>query len=625
MKAKDILRWTPAKPLLFESIVAIVLLVLTYPMFEPDYSNGLDASYIWGFNWLFDNDYNTLTRLIYPYGPFLWLKLPTLEGHHFVLFLLFFFAAKFIFISQALSLLRSCGCGILVAVAAVIPGCIFANIDVFLVFDVAFLVLRWLEKRQWLWFLLASVIAVFTLTIKVSIGVQTCSILVVGWLWAFVCHKNYRQLTVAAFSGIASFVVVGLAVYHRWSTMLSAYIGIPHLVMGYSDALVLMPEHKLWSLIIFVLATIALMLLSDNRKTRLFCLLMILPLFATWKYSIVREDFWHFKQLIAFCSCLLFLLPSMFENRRLAGWGCGVLALSMLFVNLHSLRLQTGCTLTTVRPGNFINLLVHGQSFKAKWQDNIEKGSAARRLDNSVLEIIDNGTVDCYPWEDIYIAANNLKWQPSTAVQFGAGNSAWVNHRAAQNYANTSTAVDFVLLHRINYERENGLKSIDDRYLLNDEPEVLDSILNNYYVADTGRYGILLAKGRNVNKRGSTVTNEIESHWDEWIDLSMLDESFTRADLSTYAKFNGRLRSMLYKPDICSVDYRLADGRELTYRFSPQTARCGLWIGPMPQSYVELAEMINLQGDLPRPVAIRFRAKHPNWHRKEVILHFRND
>lgn len=45
-------------------VAGIFLVLLTYPAFEPDYGTGLDASYVWGLNWLFDHDYNTLIRLI---------------------------------------------------------------------------------------------------------------------------------------------------------------------------------------------------------------------------------------------------------------------------------------------------------------------------------------------------------------------------------------------------------------------------------------------------------------------------------------------------------------------------------------------------------------------------------
>ena len=274
----------------------MLLFVLTYPVIEPDYGCGLDASYVWAFNWLFDNDYNTLTRLIYPYGPFLWLKMPALQGCHFVVFLIFFFVVKCFFVWQGLDLARRNGCGFLPALVFIIPGCVLANIDVFLVFDVAFVVILWLEKQRWTWFATASVMAVFTMMIKVSIGIQTCSILFVGWVIAIFEHRNLRQTAWAALSAVASVLLVGLAVYRSFPTMIQAYVGIPHLVTGYSDALVLMPEHKLWSMLLFLVATATLMVLANSKRARWLSLLMIIPLFAFWKYSIVREDFWHFEE-----------------------------------------------------------------------------------------------------------------------------------------------------------------------------------------------------------------------------------------------------------------------------------------------------------------------------------------
>ena len=620
---KEIFRWSPAKPCRWELAAAVLLFVFTYPWIEPDYGCGLDSSYVWGVNWLFDNDYSTLTRLVYPFGPFLWLKLPTLEGHHFVFFICFFFVAKCFYVWQGLALARRCGCGLLPAVVIMIPSCLFANIDVLIVFDVAFMVLRWLLGRRWQWFSAAAVVAVFSMTIKVSIGVHTCSILFVGWIFALVKYRDYRQAALSALTVAVSVLVVGLAVYRNWAALARACQGIVHLVTGYSDALVLMPDHKLWALALFVLFTAVLIIMADSKETRLLCMLMLIPLFAFWKHSIVREDYLHFRQLIVFGSCFLLLVPLYMERRRLPGFACGVLALSMLFVNLGSLHQDNGCVPTTVRAGNFINLLTHSKRYVAQWQDNINQSMVTRRLDAAVLQRIGDGTVDCYPWEDVFIAANGLKWQPSTAVQFGAGNSAWVNHLAAQNFAGNPSAVDYVLLHRTDYGRENGLQSLDGRYLLNDEPEVMDSILLNYSVAETGWYGILLCKGRNSKQLACGEPVMTKAHWDEWIGIPASGGAALRVDVRTSANLNGRLRATFYKPDICYIDYRFADGREATYRFSPASARGGLWVGPMPQSYAELVALVSGDAMPPCPVAIRLRAKHPGWHHKDITLLFR--
>lgn len=70
------------KNMWLQVLATILLVLLTYPVLEPDYGTGLDSSYVWGLNFLFDNDYTTLTHLIYPYGPLALLRLPTpFNGH----------------------------------------------------------------------------------------------------------------------------------------------------------------------------------------------------------------------------------------------------------------------------------------------------------------------------------------------------------------------------------------------------------------------------------------------------------------------------------------------------------------------------------------------------------------
>ena len=81
----------------FIALLALLPVVLTYPVFEPDFGTGLDSSYVWGLNWLFDNDYSTLKHLIYPYGPLAFLKIPTAPNGHFAFALAFYTVVKWVF------------------------------------------------------------------------------------------------------------------------------------------------------------------------------------------------------------------------------------------------------------------------------------------------------------------------------------------------------------------------------------------------------------------------------------------------------------------------------------------------------------------------------------------------
>lgn len=593
-------------------------------MFEPDFGVGLDSSYIWGFNYLFDHDYSTLTKLIYPFGPFLWLKTATIEGFHFELASLFYAIVKFFYIWLTLKLSRRSNCSTLLATLALVPACVLGNIDVFIVLDIALLTMIYIERQQVTLFVIATLFAIFSLFIKVSIGVQSCAVLFVGWIVGIALHKNLKQSLLTASSVIVALVIVGLAVCHSFPKLLATYSGILHLVSGYSSSLVLMPDHKSWALILFAIATFAIQPLLSDKRSQTYYLILIIPLFASWKHGIVREDFYHFRQLLAFSACFFMTIPLSIPKRRWAAFICGFLALSMLFANISSLRYSQEMHITTVHPYNFAKIIFNHNQIRTDAVRLSQEALKSRQLDSRILNKVGNNTLDCYPWEQIFVASNEFNWQPHTTFELGAGNSEWLNHKSAQNFKCDSFSVSYVLLHKTDYNSDEILKSLDGRYLLNDEPEVIDSIFTNYCVADTGWYGILLQhKSKRHQNFDGGIISSIATQWGEWIPVPQYDSCCVRADVYSSDNLFGRIRSLLYKPDIYFIDYRMPDGSVQTFRYSPGTAKGGLWVGPMLASYSDIA--LFLEGSLMQvqPTSIRLRPRHCSGHKSEITVRFR--
>lgn len=601
------------------TLVGILLVMLTYPAFEPDYGAGLDASYVWGLNWLFDHDYNTLTNLIYPFGPFAWLKIPTIEGIHFPLFLLFFTTAKLSFVLLTLALARHEGLPWPLAIVALIPACIFGNIDAFLVLSVSLLTLFAVEQRKLWAFAIAVFLSVFSLTIKSSIGVQACGALFMGWVIYILRYRNLQHSLLMAILVPLALLLVGLAVYHSFPTMCNAYYGMLQLVSGYGSSLVMMSEHRLWALLIFVAACCAIPFLSKGRYATTLCLLLIVPLFANWKYGILREDIWHFSQLLLFVACMVAPLLAAQRGFRWQVWLCCTLALSMLFVN-RSILYDPGAHLTTASPANIVRLTAGYGDLKIWCEKNIEKELQQRILNDALLSEIGDKSVDCYPWEHAFIAANNLHWQPR--VTLGAGFSPSLSFQAAQNYCGPK-AVDYIILHRVDFSMDDDLRSLDGAYLLNDEPAVLMTMIENYSVVDTGWYGLLLKRKSTTNELPYHPQEEIgvkEVEWDCWIDLP--DSTTKLVELHTTQTLWGSICVFFYKPDIFTVDYLLPDSTWRTYRFSPAMAEAGIWTGPMVTTYSGLAELFSDHCTSSRPIAIRLHTIHPAYHKKRVRLKF---
>lgn len=594
------------------AVLAFLLVLLTYPAFEPDFGVGLDSSYVWGLNYLFDNDYPTLTSLSHPYGPFAWLRLPVVGRGHYAFFLVFFPLVKFAFAWMVLEMSRRRQQPLLLALAALVPACLFANVEVLVVADVALLVASAIEQKSLWRFFLAAALSLFALSIKISIGTSSCSILFVGWLVLAFYHKDLRFTIYTALSVPLMALAVGLAVWHTFPAMWSACVGMLHLVGGYSEA-VLMPEHRGWALVLFPLAIVAMALTLRGRWARYLFLLLLIPLFSFWKYGVTREDFYHFRQFLMFAVCFIVMVALAQERFRWQPWLFGIAAYILLTVNLSALN-TSEVPVMTAGPKNLVTCVINGRTLADSSQAYIDKSLSSRRLDGRLCEMIGNATVDCYPWEHVYVAANHLRWQPHRSIELASGNSLWLNRQSAMNFGRLPEAVDYVLLHRVNYGGEDGLLSLDGRYLLNDEPAIVDSMLCNYSVVDSGGwYGLLLRHGGGRYSADSGIVATADIQWNEWVLVPLHPASTVlRADLFSRASFAGWLKGTLYKPDIYYVDYRMPNGDILTYRYSRTTAESGLWLGPMLGSYAALAAFFEGRAEAPAPTAIRFRTASMN-------------
>lgn len=602
-------------------LLSLALLLLSFPAFEPDFSLGLDSSYVWGMNYLFHHDYETLTKLYYTYGPLAFLRIPAVGNGNYAVFLVFFSLLKLLFIWLLLNLAKRSEQPLLLSLVALVPACLVANIDILLVFDVALLALLAIERKSILHFLWATILAVFALSIKSSIGIQCCMALFVAWLIIAFKHKDIRFSILSASCVPMATMLIALCVYHSLAAFWNAEIGMCSVVLGFSSAMVQMPEHRAWALLLFIVLLLAMCLASNNERSRLMVLIMIVPLFANWKYGIVREDVFHFKHLFYFVVCLVATIVLAQGRPRWPIWCCGLGALVMLVFNLDSVN-TSNAHIITAKPSNFVSRVIRAPQLAEKSRQYISQSLAKRKLPDNVRELIADGSVDCYPWEHVYIAANNLQWQPHCSIELGSGNSVWLNKQAALNFSHSNNSVDYVILHRINYENDDGLQSLDGRYLLNDEPAIIDSIFSNYSLADSGQwYGLLLQKGKSVFRADTTSCGSTKTSWNEWITIpTQTDSVFMRMDVVSHQSVAGVIKSMLYKPDIYYIDYRMSDGSEHSYRYSPATATSGLWIGPLLDSYSELADFLCGNSCTEKPVSIRLRCASTKENHKGLKL-----
>lgn len=132
-------------------LITILIFLLTFQNYEPDYGVGLDPSYVWGLNWLFANDYSTLRNFLYPLGPLIVLKMPTTEGFNFLLYLLSFSILKIFFIYLLLKLSECYQSKKIFAICLILPTSYLVNIDLIIIGLCIVLSLLYLKHNNFLW------------------------------------------------------------------------------------------------------------------------------------------------------------------------------------------------------------------------------------------------------------------------------------------------------------------------------------------------------------------------------------------------------------------------------------------------------------------------------------------
>ncbi|MEI8007702.1 MAG: hypothetical protein WCI48_15960, partial [Bacteroidota bacterium] len=246
------------------------------------------------------------------------------------------------------------------------------------------------------------------------------------------------------------------------------------------------------------------------------------------------------------------------------------------------------------------------------------KSIERNKLDKRILDRIGSQTVDIYPWDYSYIAANHLNWKPRPVLQAYASYSRELDHLNAVHFESAG-APEFIIweLRKITHDIHGGsLESIDGRYLLNDEPETLMALFRQYELVETqnGIFPALILKHRTLPLHNETkVIGKTTASWNTWIDVPANKQGILKASASLNRSVAGKLKSFFYKDEATYVYYLLENGDIRMYRIVPKNAAYGLWINPL---------LINPEKNASEPAVtkIMFRCSNTAMMKSEIEL-----
>lgn len=599
--------------------IIVIIFLFTFPVYYGDYGTGLDSSYLWGLNWLFVNDYEALTQLIYPFGPLAFLKIPAVIGNNSLISILFYCTIKlgFIWLMFKLSdMMKQTDKFAVIFVVFVVS--FFTNID-FLIIGCCFILnLMDYKKNNTLAFVFSVLIAFIGLFIKMSIGISALSIIGVSVLVNVFYSKNVihliKRLGIIVFIGF----ITGLIVFRGINTYFHFLGGVYRLSEGYGEVLSLHPNNNWLFLFLFLFLMIVFPFICKEKDVKIAYLLSLFPLFAAWKHSFIREDIYHYPILLAFLFVfwgIIFIISS----KKSVTFLIASLTILLLCANMRNIPMYQGMKREITGINNFWNVLDY-KNFKKKMRSISENETSKNKLNSEILEIIGDATVDVYPWEFTYIAANQLKWKPRTTLELGASTSRWASEKASENYLLKEEAPQFVLFHLENDYYGGKFGSFDGRYTLNDEPLVIYNLLNNYtLLTKTDR--ILLFKRNTVSRFENIYLGEFQNYtFEEWIDIPCnTDNEIIRLNVFSNNTFLGKLNKMFYKEVSYFIDYQFEDGIILTYRYIPKTAVDGLWCNPFiqyPNTDVKESKVVKVRLRNTNPLCVKKAIKTQIQHVK---------
>ncbi len=560
---------------------SLIIFVLTFPHFEPDYTIGLDASYVWGLNYLFNNDYQSLIKIIYPFGPLTFLKIPIIEGANFEYFLIFFTILKLWFTYMFVSL-----AGIFnkerkaLSYVVVTIMLLLFNVD-YLIIGITFMhSFLYLFNRRNINLFIAVSLAFIGLCIKSSIGVSSFSIVFMTAVLYFINKRNYKSILVFLGISLSAVLIWGLLIFQNLALLFNYCFNVFKLSISYSSALSIFPDNN-WILLSLVIISIFFpIVINKKHRTKTAFLLLIPGAFAMWKHAMGRQDAFHSMVMFGF----LFLYWGMFivvaEINVKKTLLLAAVSSSLFYWNMkntehfHSVKYEVNGIV------NFENTVLNLKAFKHKYSELSVKNVQPNKLNAHILDIIGDSTIDSYPWELSYFSANkNLNWKMRPTLQ-GGSFARWLDAKGAESF-DRENGPEYIIMHFVNDAWEGNFGSIDNRYLLNDNPLTVYNIFNYYDVKEKTQNFLLLKKNNEDNFLSSNTDEKHTTKWNTWIDVKPNKNEILRLKLFSKQKLAGVLKGFLYKTETYYVDYMLDNGNILTFRYVPENSKDGIWINPL--------------------------------------------
>lgn len=570
---------------LFILLIAIILVIATFPVFDMSFSFGIDPSLQWLFHHIAEQGFDKARNIIFPYGPLNFLMypiylnpLPAIIMRILLSFALILFLFRLMKPSKPLHYLLP---SIFSFVILFIAG---FNLLLFTV--IALLYLLYFKERKHYYLLTVLLLTSLSVFIKINVGILTGGLSAAVILYDLITKKNYRSFIVNLFFITIALFTLWIIMFQRATGFINYFTGLMHLAAGNSSATSLYPDNNAIFLSLAILLIILSVFLNDKKNARLFALIFVLPFFAAWKHGIGRQDAHHFIQFVHFVIIVSILLYTFIDTRRIAGILSSVFGIFFLYMNFMAISYHGLPEIKLNGPENFYSLITDYKNLKDKAKIESNKHININKLPKNIKDIIKNNKVDIYPWDYSIIAANQLSWTPRPILQSFLGYTPWLDEKNKKHF-NSSEAPEYIIWHYNRFRssvNSTRMESVDIRYLLNDEPQTMMALLT-YYCLEEKEEDFLLFRKRDSKLESKThILDEGIIRWNEWINISSVHEhehDFLRIRAEFSRNLPGKAINFIYKDVRYFMVIETEEGRYYKFRLIKANSPEGIWLDPL--------------------------------------------
>jgi hypothetical protein len=560
-------------------LLSVIGIIIAFPDYSFTYGTGIDPPLIWVYNYIFDTDMKLGQHILFPHGPLAFIMYPSFQNAKIGVLVKVILQIILVFnLNQIIN--KGNKQRILLL--------FFVSILLFKILPVLHIILaiiltgylNYFSSRQ-VWYKYSGIIlTVFALYVKAYAGILASMITFTFLIYEFIISKNWKDTIRTLFFGIAVFFLLWLALFHNFEGVFKFLIGMFNLAQDNSAAAAYYPINNWILLAGFLIIMVALPLINYDRKSKIFLTLFLLSFFGAWKHGIAREDYYHMKGLLLFSLVMMIIFLLYKERNYLLNITLLVIAISFFHLNMESLWGNKPMTYELLGSKYFSNFVFKCPSVissaKAKTSKNINQWVLPKEIRDS----IDNSKVDVYPWDYSVIAANKFVWQPRPVIQSYAAYTSWLDKQNAKHF-NSTEAPEYILWHNTpNKFNLRKLNSIDNRYLLNDEPKTILEFITNYKFVRSYKDLFIYRKRDKKVELKSEKSNIRQYSWNEWIEVPVRSNEILRANINIDGKPMRSIKSFVYKDEAFFVYYKRENGDIVRSKIVPKNISDGLWINP---------------------------------------------